>query len=318
MNLNMNSNASPSGMGTQFNLQGLNLTQPFGPRYSEWPNMAQTVGATPQTSARYESNARIVMNLIPTAFVDAKENELKRKDPVFVVRSNPTIYSTTMLNLYQINKILNDSYTHFKAMAQKKEKNAETMNLVLKNHREDKLDSIVWNNYTSNDNDVNLFKKKIDSGHYSYITKGSILKKFNFLGFIVNFQKDKGGLQNVNVNIASIAEVRNLWGDLSNVVQGTRLYFILKRKEGNKAFYIYPYANKNRKFPPVSELEYTDESGAKQLGHYWYVGYVTETQNTNINRHTIKSASNMNGNENKHSSLRNFDELPLITIAIRS
>lgn len=180
--------------------------------------------------------------------------------------------------------------------------------------------------------DLANFHRLATEEDYHWLTEFGLIRHITFAGAIINTNRAIG-LETmdrtrytdhytvVNVCLAKRAAVANVFGTLSDIKTGSKLWCTLKRKmkpNGEPGeLMIVPGGSHLRDYPSAAELEYNDiKPGSVVRGHFWRVGVVLRQADSSPATVSIQRAANLGLYCNERSAYEAHGTLPTMWVAL--
>ena len=283
----------------------------FGPDIRQLPFAADP--GSKHTFANIKCNQFISTNIIVNPWGEPYnwEKLLHEEQYMFVCRGSakfPGHESFTVVNLWQMNAILDDSFNSFQELLDEASSNGK--GIAPGNNPSSDAILQIMSRPSHMWEDLGLYRNV----HISKLSKCGILKNLSEEGIFSNWNKfgvmlntqEASSYQGVPVDVNEFlvlavvtdgsVRMSNYWG--SKAAKGASLWLILKRRAHNdggkvvySSFFFKPWVSPVGGKPSQSDRQYEDFSGNTCYGTSIYIGQVTDNEAVNIDDSLSRDAS---------------------------
>lgn len=166
---------------------------------------------------------------------------------------------------------------------------------------------------------------------FHWLTVFGVLRHISFAGSVINTLRAVGletmdmtrhtdHYTQVNVCLAKRGRVANVFGPVTRIMTGSKLWLVLRRKEkpngGVGSLVVVPDGSNVYDYPLAGDLEFTDLSGKTERGHFWRVGVVLRQGDSNPANISIQQAANLGYYCNERRAYEAHGTLPSMYVAL--
>jgi len=262
--------------------------------------------------------------------------------------ADPDTGSQQVLTLSKVNQIMHDEWDTFEKSIiegsyEYNPKNKEFNDLLSKYGelglntyhiamKEDKLDALQKSLEGSTKfGDLKRFHEMALEDDFHWLTVFGVVRHISFAGSVINTLRAVGletmdmtrhtdHFTQVNVCLAKRGRVANVFGPMTRIMTGSKLWLVLRRKEkpngGVGSLVVVPDGSNIYDYPLAGDLEFTDRNGKITRGHFWRVGVVLRQGDSNPANISIQQAANLGYFCNERRAYEAHGTLPSMYVAI--